>query len=144
MPKSTTDKARGGCDGACDGKDQGAPHGGRKAVGVDADAKAANLKRLRRVEGQVARVLLLVAQITLMVQALIGIKLLDQGLGQLQLYIHYVGGLAPLLFLVLTYWFPATDPHRQTRYRAVAASMAFVFAFMAFTIGEAYVYRPPA
>ena len=34
----------------CGVKDDG---GGRKAVGVDADAKERNLKRLRRIEGQV-------------------------------------------------------------------------------------------
>ena len=84
-----------------------------------------------------------VAQATLMAQALIGIKLLDQGLGQLQLYIHYVGGLAPLLFFILTYWFPSAEPQRQTCNRAIAAA-AFLFAFMAFTIGEMYVDRPPS
>lgn len=96
----------------------------------------------RRPEGRGTHALLLAAQATLMAQALIGIKLLDQGLGQLQLYIHYVGGLAPLLFLILTYWFPASEPTRQTRNRAIAA--AFLFALLAFGIGEAYVNRLPA
>ena len=40
----TTESARCGCDAA---------DGGRKAVGVDPDIKAANLLRLRRIEGQV-------------------------------------------------------------------------------------------
>ena len=35
------------------GADTADADGGRKAVGVDADAKARNLKRLRRIEGQV-------------------------------------------------------------------------------------------
>lgn len=34
----------------------------------------------------------IVFQLALMLQALVGIKLLDQGFGPLQLYIHYVGG----------------------------------------------------
>jgi len=37
---------------AC-GVAEGEPGGGRKAVGVDPDIKAANLTRLRRIEGQV-------------------------------------------------------------------------------------------
>jgi len=45
--KQTT--SRGGC--AC--ATQGGGSGGRKAVGVDPDIKARNLKRLRRIEGQV-------------------------------------------------------------------------------------------
>src|SRR5690606_6568112 len=38
-----------------------------------------------------ASLMMVAAQLALMVQALIGIKLLDQGLGPLQLFIHYVG-----------------------------------------------------
>ena len=83
--------------------------------------------------------LLLVPQLLLMVQALLGIKLLDQGMGVVQLYIHYLGGLAPLLFYILTYWFPARDGMVQVRNRAIASSAAFVFAFMAFWIGQMYV-----
>lgn len=37
--------------GAC--HEEGVNDGGRKAVAVDTDGKAANLKRLRRIEGQV-------------------------------------------------------------------------------------------
>lgn len=41
---------------ACEAHDQDddtAPGGGRKAVSVDPDAKSRNLKRLRRIEGQI-------------------------------------------------------------------------------------------
>lgn len=51
---------------------------------------------------KVGQVLVVSSQVLLVVQALLGIKLLDQGMVVVQLYIHYVGGLLPLgLFLVL-------------------------------------------
>jgi multisubunit Na+/H+ antiporter MnhB subunit len=77
-----------------------------------------------------------------MVQALIGIKLLDQGSGFMQLYIHYVGGLGPLLFYMLMYWFPARDDLRKTRVAALVTGSAFLFAVMAYTIGGAYAGTP--
>ena len=83
--------------------------------------------------------LLIATQLVLMAQALIGIKLLDQGLGTAQLFIHYVGGLAPLLFFSLLYWLPVRRPHIRTRLAAAAAAGAFGFALMTFTIGQAYV-----
>lgn len=88
-----------------------------------------------------AKALLIAAQLALMVQALIGIKLLDQGSGFSQLYIHYLGGLAPLLFFMLMYWFPTRDALKQSRASAMVAGGAFVFAFMAFSIGSAYANR---
>ena len=81
----------------------------------------------------------ILTQVVLMIQALIGIKLLDQGLGTLQLYIHYVGGLAPLFFFMLVYWFPARNLKRRNWAMVAAASMAFLFAFMSFGIGQLYV-----
>lgn len=84
------------------------------------------------------RVSMIVAQIFLMVQALIGIKLLDQGLGPLQLYIHYVGGLAPLMFILVFYWLPARVQQRRWLPFGLTGA-AFVFAVMAFTIGQSYV-----
>ncbi len=82
--------------------------------------------------------LLIVTQLVLMAQALIGIKLLDQGSGVVQLYIHYLGGLGPLLFFMLMYWFPTRDAIRHSRIAALVAGSAFAFAFMAFTIGSMY------
>jgi len=85
-----------------------------------------------------AHTTLVVAQVTLMVQALVGIKLLDQGLGTLQLFIHYVGGLGPLLFFFVYYWLPST--WRRKRWTSVAVTgSAFLFAVMAFGIGASYV-----
>lgn len=78
-------------------------------------------------------------QIALMIQGAVGIKLLDQGLGPLQLYIHYIGGLAPLAFCVATYWFRSPSEVTQTRRSAVAALASFVFVLMTFAIGSMYV-----
>jgi heme A synthase len=87
------------------------------------------------------KALLIGTQLVLMVQALLGIKLLDQGSGTVQLYIHYLGGLGPLLFFMLMYWFPTRDSIKHSRVAALVAGSAFVFAFMAFTIGSAYANR---
>lgn len=92
----------------------------------------------RRPVGKLGHAALIAAQIVLMIQALIGIKLLDQGLGPLQLYIHYVGGLAPLMFMLVFYWLP--ERQRQRRWLpSTFSSLGFVFALMAFTIGASYV-----
>lgn len=80
----------------------------------------------------------LLAQISLMAQVLIGIKLLDQGLGPLQLYIHYLGGLGAFFFYLLFYWFPKSM--REQRWTAFSmSSLGFLFALMAFSIGSMYV-----
>ncbi len=85
-----------------------------------------------------AHTILLIAQSSLILQVLIGIKLLDQGLGPLQLYIHYVGGLGAFFFYLLLYWLPKNLV--QKRWTAFSlTSLAFLFAFMAFTIGSSYV-----
>lgn len=82
--------------------------------------------------------ILLITQISLMIQILVGIKLLDQGLGPLQLYIHYVGGLGAFFFYLLFYWLP--ESIKEKRWTAFSlSSLGFLFAFMAFTIGSSYV-----
>lgn len=86
-----------------------------------------------------ARWTMILAQIVLALQVLIGIKLLDQGLGVLQLYVHYIGGLGPLFFYLLMYWFPARQPVRQTRVAFLVSLLGFLFAIQAFFIGRAYV-----
>ena len=87
--------------------------------------------------------LLIITQLVLMTQALLGIKLLDQGMGVVQLYIHYVGGLAPLFFLILLYWLPMGSPRVRAWATFGATTSAFVFALMAFAIGQSYVNNPP-
>lgn len=93
--------------------------------------------RKKAVDGPIYALFLL-AQLSLMVQVLIGIKLLDQGLGPLQLYIHYVGGLGALFFYILFYWLPQNI--KQRRWTAFSmSSLGFLFAIMAFGIGSSYV-----
>src|SRR5690554_6737020 len=88
--------------------------------------------------GPGASAVLIVAQLSLMVQAVIGIKLLDQGLGPLQLFIHYLGGLGPLLFFFVWYWLPSRL--RDARWTPlIVTGSAFLFALMAFGIGQSYV-----
>lgn len=79
-------------------------------------------------------------QLVLMVQTLIGIKLLDQGLGILQLYIHYLGGLAPLFFCLLYYWLPNSETAvAQNRRVFVVAALSLFFTVLTFTVGRIYV-----
>ncbi|MCC6458255.1 MAG: hypothetical protein IT328_25100 [Caldilineaceae bacterium] len=78
-------------------------------------------------------------QIMLMIQALIGIKLLDQGLGPLQLYIHYLGGVAPLGFILLFYWFPGSDSVVKSRRAAITTTLSFFFVLLTFAVGSIYV-----
>lgn len=92
----------------------------------------------RPLEGGV-RLSLVAAQVALMVQALLGIKLLDQGLGVAQLYIHYVGGLIPLGLFIGANWVAWRNPVTHTRATAVLSAVGLLSAGMAFVIGRAYV-----
>ncbi|PID87022.1 MAG: hypothetical protein CSB13_01520 [Chloroflexi bacterium] len=75
-------------------------------------------------------------QLALITQTLVGIKLLDQGLGVLQLYIHYLGGAASLAFCLLYYWLPTRDELKQSRRLAVVAVASFLFVFLTFVVGS--------
>ncbi len=99
---------------------------------------AATLAIRNRRLGSGAHAVLIAAQVALMVQAVIGIKLLDQGLGPLQLFVHYLGGLGPLLFFFIWYWLPARVRYARWTPLVVTGS-AFLFAIMAFGIGMSYV-----
>ena len=81
------------------------------------------------------------AQVSLALQVLIGIKLLDQGQGISQLYIHYVGGLMPMAVFLAGGWLARGDTGRSTRIFAALLAIAYVSALMAFFIGQAYVNR---
>lgn len=81
----------------------------------------------------------LVAQVALVVQALLGIKLLDQGQGIVQLYIHYVGGLLPLGAFMAGGWLARGDTPRSARILLVLLAVGLGSAVMAYTIGQAYV-----
>ena len=97
-------------------------------------------RRGRRVD-RTGRILLAGAQVSLMVQALLGIKLLDQNMGSNQLYIHYIGGLLPLGFFLVAGWFGRSDSPTRTRWLAGLTAAGLASAAMAFFIGQAYVNR---
>jgi hypothetical protein len=78
-------------------------------------------------------------QVVLMVQILVGIKLLDQGSGPLQLYIHYLGGTAPLGLTLLFYWFPGIDSVVKNRRAALVTALSFGFVLLTFVVGRMYV-----
>ncbi len=88
-----------------------------------------------------SRISILLTQIVLTLQVLMGIKLLDQGQGISQLYIHYVGGLIPLGTFLLAGWVARGDTGRSTRILAGLIGIGLMSAAMAFFIGQAYVNR---
>ncbi len=83
----------------------------------------------------------LAAQVALVGQALLGIKLLDQGQGIVQLYIHYVGGLIPLGAFLAAGWLARGDTPRSARVLLILLAIGLGSGVMAFTIGQAYVNR---
>lgn len=87
----------------------------------------------------VGRMLMILAQVALILQILVGVKLLDQGLGVLQLYIHYVGGLGAFFFFLLYYWFLPKKESRQSALAFAMSLLAFLFAIQAYFIGQAFV-----
>ena len=89
--------------------------------------------------GRLTKIALPTAQVVLAVQLLLGIKLLDQGQGISQLYIHYVGGMIPLGAFLVGGWFARGDTGRSSRVLAVLLTIGLVSALMAFFIGRAYV-----
>lgn len=93
----------------------------------------------RRGVTPLAHWVMIAAQVVLIVQILIGVKLLDQGLGVLQLYIHYVGGLGAFFFFLLYYWLQPKTPTRQGWLAFAMSFLAFLFAIQAYFIGQAYV-----
>lgn len=86
----------------------------------------------------VTRLSLVIAQVALIVQVLLGIKLLDQGQGIVQLYIHYIGGLMPLGAFLAAGWFARGDSKGSARLLAGLLLVGSLSAFMAFFIGQAY------
>ncbi|MDV6375812.1 hypothetical protein [Deinococcus arenicola] len=82
---------------------------------------------------------LIAFQIALMVQALIGIKLLDQGLGTVQKYVHYLGGLGALGLVMLYYWLPKRDAADSSRKALGLTVASLAFVLMTFVIGGLYV-----
>ena len=78
-------------------------------------------------------------QVLLLLQTLIGIKLLDQGMGALQKVVHYLGGLGSLGFLMLFYWRSYQDESVKARWAAGLTAASLAFVAMTFFIGNFYV-----
>lgn len=86
-----------------------------------------------------AQISLIFFQVVLILQVLVGIKLLDQGLGPLQLFIHYLGGLAPLAFCLIFYWLPIKRDILKIRAALGVMTLSVVFVIMTFAIGSMYI-----
>lgn len=87
------------------------------------------------------RIVITVAQVVLAAQILLGIKLLDQGQGINQLYIHYIGGLIPLAVFLGAGWWLRADTPRKTQLLAALVAVGWISAVMAFFIGQEYANR---
>ncbi len=85
-----------------------------------------------------AFLVMITAQLALVAQILLGIKLLDQGQGIVQLYIHYVGGLIPMGSFLLAGWVARGDSGRSSRILFGLLVVGYVSALMAFFIGRSF------
>jgi hypothetical protein len=83
--------------------------------------------------------LVIASEVVLMVQALLGIKLLDQGSGFGQLYIHYIGGLLPVGLFILAGWLGWHRLGQSAKPLGWLVVGGAASAIMAFAIGQAYV-----
>lgn len=82
---------------------------------------------------------LIALQIILMLQMAVGIKLLDQNMGAMQKYIHYLGGLGSLGLIMLYYWLPKQNAAAGARQAAWLTTASLLFITMTFFIGQMYV-----
>lgn len=82
---------------------------------------------------------LITLQVLLMLQAAVGIKLLDQGMGVIQKYVHYLGGLGSVGLLMLFYWLPRRSDAETSRNAAWLTTASLAFVAMTFFIGQMYV-----
>lgn len=85
-----------------------------------------------------AQGLMILTQIMLLVQLLIGVKLLDQGMGTIQLYVHYMGGILPIALFLAMRWLPNFERH-QARISAAVMVVTLATVVMTATIGSAFV-----
>ena len=84
------------------------------------------------------RLVFIAAQLALMLQILIGVKLLDQGFGAVQLFIHYVGGLGAFFFFLLYYWLKPNNVRTEGRLAFGMSVLAFLFVLQTYFIGQSF------
>lgn len=89
--------------------------------------------------GKAQAAALITLQVVLMLQAAVGIKLLDQGMGVIQKYVHYLGGLGSVGLLMLFYWLPRRSEADTANKAAWLTTASLLFALMTFFIGQMYV-----
>ena len=89
--------------------------------------------------GKAQAAALITLQVVLMLQAAVGIKLLDQGMGVIQKYVHYLGGLGSVGLLMLFYWLPRRSEADTARKAAWLTTASLLFVVMTFFIGQMYV-----
>lgn len=90
-------------------------------------------------QGRAQRTALITLQILLMLQAAVGIKLLDQNMGAMQKYVHYLGGLGATGLLMLFYWLPRRTDAGTARNAAWLTTASLLFIAMTFFIGQFFV-----
>jgi len=76
---------------------------------------------------------------SLIVLQIVGIKLLDQGMGVVQKYVHYLGGLGSVGLLMLFYWLPKRSEADTANKAAWLTTASLLFVAMTFFIGQMYV-----
>lgn len=91
--------------------------------------------------GPAQRLWLVALQLALLLQIAVGIKLLDQNMGAMQKFIHYLGGLGALFLLMLPAWFPHKTEAVQVSRTAWLTTASLAFVTMTFFIGQFYVRK---
>lgn len=89
--------------------------------------------------GRAQAAALIALQLALALQVAVGIKLLDQGMGVIQKYVHYLGGLGAVGLLTLFYWLPRRDAADTANKAAWLTTASLLFVAMTFFIGRLYV-----
>lgn len=93
----------------------------------------------RGVLGRPAAIAFVALQVALFIQALIGIKLLDQGMGVMQKFVHYLGGIGALGLMVMFYWISYRDEKARVRWAAGLSTAALAFVALSLFVGDFYV-----
>ena len=89
--------------------------------------------------GKAQAAALITLQVVLMLQAAVGSQLLDQGMGVIQKYVHYLGGLGSVGLLMLFYWLPRRSEADTANKAAWLTTASLLFVVMTFFIGQMYV-----